>query len=62
MIKLFCKHDWKTHIKKTYTWKEMKIVCGTEYWFNPKVQEIRYEKNIEILICKKCGKLEKIIY
>lgn len=62
MIKIFCGHDWKTHIKKEYDWTQKSIVEGTQHWFNPVLQELEYSVTYEILICKKCGKTKKIKY
>lgn len=62
MLKFFCKHDWKIHSSKKYNWSKTTIVKGTEIWFRPKLEENQYSKTIEILICKKCGKINKIIY
>lgn len=46
--KMFCNHDWKTHSKKLYEWNDGK--------------SFDYSKTVEILICKKCGKIYKIKY
>jgi hypothetical protein len=66
MIKLFekilCKHDWKTHAKKVYNWDETKFVEGTENWYKPRYQKFEVSETVEILICKKCGKVHKVIY
>ena len=60
--KIFCKHDWKTHTKKVYEWSEVKAVEGTEHWYKPKWQQFEYSDTVEILICKKCGKVHKVSY
>lgn len=60
--KLFCSHSWETHVKETYEWAEKKVVPFTENWFRPQVQEFEFSETVEILICKKCGKIKKIKY
>lgn len=60
--KLFCKHQWKTHVKETYSWEEMEVVEGTEHWIRPKFNTVEYSETVEILICEKCGKVHKINY
>lgn len=52
LIWLFCKHSWESYSKNSYT-KRIKIE-GTWDSFD----EIK-ETN-EILVCKKCGKIQKI--
>jgi len=60
--KFFCKHDWKTHTKKEYRWVEAEIVEGTEYKVKPRYQIQSYSETIEVLICKKCGKIHTLNY
>lgn len=62
MLKWFCKHEWDSHSKKEYTWDEETPVKGTEWWISPKYEKITYSQIVEILICKKCGKIKKIHY
>lgn len=60
--KLFCKHQWKTHAKETYSWEEMEVVKETEHWIRPKLNKVEYSETVEVLICEKCGKVHKINY
>lgn len=60
--KILCKHDWKTHTKKVYKWTKREPLPGTEYWYNPIWQKIKYSETVEVLVCKKCGKVKKVFY
>lgn len=48
--KLFCLHKWM--ILKSYAVQSIKIICDTSYTVTHPV---------DILICKECGKIKKII-
>lgn len=60
--KLFCNHEWETHSKKEYHWKERIVVAETRHWFNPIVDTVSISKTVKVLICKKCGKIKTITY
>lgn len=60
--KWFCLHEWETHVKQTYTWDETKMIRGTEHWITPKWVNTTCSETIEILICKKCGKIHRLEY
>lgn len=60
--KLFCKHEWKSHVKETYNWSTTELVKGTEHYFHPKLDVIENSETVEVLICQKCGKIHKITY
>ncbi len=60
--KLFCRHVWKTHAKKVYTWEETLPVEGTAHWFKPKFNNYKISETREVLICEKCGKIHKVTY
>ncbi len=60
--KLFCLHDWKTHVKEKYNWPEQRIVPGTEDWWIPVIEKEEYSSVTEVLICKHCGKIKTIKY
>ncbi len=60
--KWFCLHSWKTHAKEKYEWKEIEATKGTSHWYDPKWQEQEYSEVVEILICEKCGKINKVSY
>lgn len=62
MISLFCKHDWNVHSKEKYEWDETTAVKGTEHWYAPKWEHSHISETVEILICKKCGKVKKVVY
>lgn len=57
--KFYCLHEWDIHTHITQ--EHRRIVKGCEHF----LYNIPYETvvvNTEILICKKCGKIEKITY
>lgn len=60
--KIFCFHNWFIHDKNVYKWKETEVVKDTKHWYKPMLETYDYEETVEILICKKCGKIEKIEY
>ncbi len=60
--KLFCKHKWKTHIKKEYEWEETQIVDGTKMWYKPVIEVQIKSETTEVLICESCGKIKVIEY
>lgn len=60
--KLFCDHKWKSYKKSFHEWETEEIVPGTKRWYKPRIQIQRYTETTEILICEKCGKIEKVKY
>lgn len=62
IAKLFCLHKWGLHSKKVYDHTDKEVVNGTENWYKPIIVDAEYSKTIEVLICKKCGKIETIQY
>ena len=60
--KLFCSHKWQTHAKQKYTRTTKEVVEGSEYWYQPMVQNKVTDTTNEILICTECGKIKKIEY
>lgn len=59
---LFCRHQWKSHCKEKYDWKERVVVPHTKYWLVPDTMEQEYSSVTEIFICEKCGKIKLIEY
>lgn len=57
-----CKHKFKSSSKKIYNEKNIELVKGTEHYFNPIIKKVSYRKTVEILVCEKCGKTEKVEY
>jgi len=53
--KLVCLHAWESHAKKDDQWEEEKTI-------NKELYKTKYHEITEILICNKCGKIEKLIY
>lgn len=62
LTELFCRHQWKSHCKEKYEWKEVVVVEHTKDWFSPVSKEQDFSIISEILVCKKCGKLKLIEY
>lgn len=46
--KLFCTHQWVSHAKNLYS--------------STALNGNKAEQTVEILICKKCGKIKQILY
>lgn len=59
---LFCRHKWETHSKEEFAGKQTRIVPGTEHFFKPRFETIEVSEFTEILVCIKCGKINKIEY
>lgn len=62
ILQLFCRHKWESHSKEQFEGNETRIVPGTEYWYKPKFETLNTAEFVEILICEKCGKINKIEY
>lgn len=60
--RLLCNHNWESFRKKKYAWCGKTIVTNTEHWHQPIIEETEQEETVEILVCKKCGKLKTIRY
>jgi len=62
LAQIFCKHKWETHSKEQFNGVVTKIVPGTEHFFKPRFETVETTEFVEILICEKCGKINKIQY
>lgn len=62
ILKLFCRHDWRSFSKVKREWVEKELMKGTEYWIHPTIVNTEYEQITEVLVCEKCGKIKIIDY
>lgn len=60
LLKLCCRHKWKSHAKVEREWTEMEQIPPISP-LSP-VHEVGYSETTEVLICEKCGKIHTIIY
>lgn len=60
--KLFCRHRWRTHAKEKREWVGRSPVPGTEHWSLPLFEEGPLGEVVEVLVCKRCGKIATLKY
>lgn len=59
--KLFCLHDWETHVKKEQSWVEEKLsIKSTKD--APVYLTITGKEITEYVKCKNCGNFKKLEY
>lgn len=59
--KFLCLHEWKSLVKKEYTWEEEKISLKSSKE-SQIINVSKHTSTTEILICSHCGKIKKIEY